>query len=198
MMRLVLVGDKDQLPPVGPGTLLHDIIESSRIGVVRLDEIFRQESDSLIVQNAHRINQGLGLIYPPREEKEADFYFLHHEDEEKAFKTIMSLCCFNIPQKLGVPPLSPQIQVISPMYRGTCGVDSLNTELQARLNPGQQGIRVGNREFREPRQGDAGPERLRQGYLQRRHRPDRRPSTGRGSVSSSISTAGRSRSRKTT
>jgi exodeoxyribonuclease V alpha subunit len=148
-MRLVLVGDKDQLPPVGPGNLLHDIIESGRIGVVRLDEIFRQESNSLIVQNAHRINQGLGLIYPPREEKEADFYFLHHEDEEKAFKTIMSLCCFNIPQKLGVPPLSPQIQVISPMYRGKCGVDNLNTELQARLNPGQEGIRVGNREFRE-------------------------------------------------
>jgi len=147
-LRLVLVGDKDQLPPVGPGNLLHDIIESGRVGVVRLDEIFRQENDSLIVQNAHRINQGLGLIYPPREEKDADFYFLHHEDEEKAFKTIMSLCCFNIPQKLGVPPLSPQIQVISPMYRGKCGVDSLNTELQCRLNPGQEGIRIGNREFR--------------------------------------------------
>jgi exodeoxyribonuclease V alpha subunit len=148
-MRLVLVGDKDQLPPVGPGNLLHDIIESGRVGVVRLDEIFRQERDSLIVQNAHRINQGLGLIYPPREEKDADFYFLHHEDEEKAFQTIMSLCCFNIPQKLGVPPLSPQIQVISPMYRGKCGVDSLNTELQARLNPRREGLRVGNREFRE-------------------------------------------------
>jgi len=147
-MRLVLVGDKDQLPPVGPGNLLHDIIESGRVGVVRLDEIFRQERDSLIVQNAHRINQGLGLVYPPREEKDADFYFLHHEDEDKAFKTIMSLCCFNIPQKLGVPPLSPQIQVLSPMYRGKCGVDSLNTELQARLNPGQEGLMVGNREFR--------------------------------------------------
>lgn len=148
-MKLVLVGDKDQLPPVGPGNLLHDIIESGRVGVVRLDEIFRQERDSLIVQNAHRINQGLGLIYPPREEKDADFYFLHYEDEDKAFKTIMSLCCFNIPQKLGVPPLSTQIQVISPMYRGRCGVDSLNAELQARLNPGSEGLRVGNREFRE-------------------------------------------------
>jgi exodeoxyribonuclease V alpha subunit len=147
-MRLILVGDKDQLPPVGPGNLLHDIIESGRVVVVRLDEIFRQERDSLIVQNAHRVNQGLGLIYPPRDDKDADFYFLHHEDEDKAFKTIMSLCCFNLPQRLGIPALSPQIQVISPMYRGKCGVDNLNTELQARLNPREEGIRVGNREFR--------------------------------------------------
>jgi exodeoxyribonuclease V alpha subunit len=147
-LRLILVGDKDQLPPVGPGNLLHDIIESGRVGVVRLDEIFRQERDSLIVQNAHRINQGLGLIYPSREDKDADFYFFRHEDEESAFKTIMDLCCFKLPQKLGLPALSPQIQVISPMYRGKCGVDNLNTELQARLNPREEGLRVGNREFR--------------------------------------------------
>jgi len=147
-MRLILVGDKDQLPPVGPGNLLHDIIESGRAGVVRLDEIFRQERDSLIVQNAHRVNQGMSLIYPPREERNADFYFIHHEDEDKAFKTIMSLCCFNVPHKLDLPALSPQIQVISPMYRGRCGVDNLNSELQARLNPRQDGLKVGNREFR--------------------------------------------------
>ena len=147
-MRLILVGDKDQLPPVGPGNLLHDIIESGRVGVVRLDEIFRQERDSLIVRNAHRVNQGMSLIYPPREERNADFYFIHHEDEDKAFKSIMSLCCFNVPHKLGLPALSPQIQVISPMYRGRCGVDSLNSELQARLNPHQEGLKVGNREFR--------------------------------------------------
>jgi exodeoxyribonuclease V alpha subunit len=147
-MRLILIGDKDQLPPVGPGNLLHDIIESGRVGVVRLEEIFRQERDSLIVQNAHRVNQGMSLIYPPREERNADFYFIHHEDEDKAFKSIISLCCFNVPHKLGLPALSPQIQVISPMYRGRCGVDSLNAELQARLNPHQDGLKVGNREFR--------------------------------------------------
>ncbi len=134
------------------GTCFTTSSSPGRIGVVRLDEIFRQESDSLIVQNAHRINQGLGLIYPPREDKEADFYFLHHEDEEKAFQTIMSLCCFNIPQKLGVPPLSPQIQVISPMYQGRCGVDSLNTELQARLNPRLEGTQ--GRQPRVPRVRD--------------------------------------------
>lgn len=147
-MRLILVGDKDQLPPVGPGNLLHDIIESGRVAVVRLDEIFRQERDSLIVLNAHRINQGLGLVYPAREDKNADFYFVHHEDEGKAFKTIMSMCCFNIPHKLGLPALTPQIQVISPMYRGLCGVDNLNVELQARLNPHADGLKFGSREFR--------------------------------------------------
>ena len=147
-MRLILVGDKDQLPSVGPGNVLQDIIESGRVEVMRLREIFRQERDSLIVLNAHRINQGEKLIYPPREERNADFYFLHHEDEEKAFKTIMSLCCFNIPHKLGVPALTPQIQVISPMYKGMCGVDNLNAELQARLNSHHDGLKVGNREFR--------------------------------------------------
>ena len=147
-MSLILVGDKDQLPSVGPGNLLHDIIASGRIGVVTLDEIFRQEQGSLIVQNAHRINQGLGLIYPSREDRDADFFFIHHEDEEKSFQTIMSLCCFNIPNKLGVPALSLQIQVISPMYKGKCGVDNLNAELQARLNPHSDGLKVGTREFR--------------------------------------------------
>jgi exodeoxyribonuclease V alpha subunit len=147
-MRLIIVGDKDQLPSVGPGNLLNDIIESGKVGVVRLDEIFRQERDSLIVQNAHRINQGERLIYPARDDKESDFYFVHHEDEEKSFKTIMSLCCYGIPKKLGLPVLSPQIQVISPMYRGKCGVDNLNLQLQARLNPHHDGLKLGNREFR--------------------------------------------------
>lgn len=147
-MRVILVGDKDQLPSVGPGNLLHDVIASGMVGVVTLDEIFRQEQGSLIVQNAHRVNQGLRLIYPQRGDPEADFYFLPHQDEEKAFRTIMSLCCFNIPRRLGLPALSPQIQVISPMYKGKCGVDSLNLELQARLNPRSEGLKVGTREFR--------------------------------------------------
>jgi exodeoxyribonuclease V alpha subunit len=147
-MRLILVGDKDQLPSVGPGNLLQDIIESGSVEVMRLEDIFRQERDSLIILNAHRINRGEKLIYPPREERNADFYFLHYEDEEKAFKTIMSLCCFNIPQKFGLPALTTQIQVISPMYKGLCGVDNLNAELQARLNAHQEGLKVGNKEFR--------------------------------------------------
>ncbi|MCK4645598.1 MAG: ATP-dependent RecD-like DNA helicase [Candidatus Aminicenantes bacterium] len=148
-MRLILVGDKDQLPSVGPGNLLHDFIESQRVEVVRLDEIFRQEKDSLIVLNAHRINRGESLIYPPKGEKDADFYFIRQDDEQKVFKTIMSLCTSRIPEKLNLQPLSAQIQVISPMYRGLIGVDNLNKELQQRLNPNREGLKFGNREIRE-------------------------------------------------
>lgn len=147
-MRLVLVGDKDQLPSVGPGNLLQDIIESKRVEVVRLDEIFRQEKDSLIVLNAHRVNRGQPLIYPPRDEKEADFYFIHKEDDEKAFETIMGLCIYRIPKRLNIEPLSTQIQVISPMYRGVIGVDNLNAQLQKRLNPYKEGLKFGNRDIR--------------------------------------------------
>lgn len=147
-MHLILVGDKDQLPSVGPGTLLRDIIDSQKAEVVRLNQIFRQEKDSLIVSNAHRINQGEKLIYPPKGDKDSDFYFIGQEDEEKAFDLIVSLCSFRIPKKLNLHPLSPQIQVISPMYRGIVGVDNLNLELQRRLNPRQEGFKLGNREIR--------------------------------------------------
>lgn len=147
-MRLILIGDKDQLPSVGPGTVLRDIIDSQKIEVVRLDEIFRQEKDSLIVLNAHRVNQGKSLIYPQKGEKESDFYFIHQEDEEKAFQKLMDLCCSRIPLKLDLDPLSPEIQVISPMYKGLIGVERLNAELQQRLNPHQAGINVGGRELR--------------------------------------------------
>jgi len=147
-MSLILVGDKDQLPSVGPGNLLRDIIESKRVEVVRLDEIFRQEKDSLIVLNAHRINQGQSLIYPPKGEKNADFYFIHKKEEEKAFQTIINLYCLKIPNKFGLDPCSPHVQVISPMYKGLVGVDRLNSELQQRLNPFKRGIKIGNREIR--------------------------------------------------
>ena len=147
-MRLILVGDKDQLPSVGPGCLLRDIIESQKVEVVTLNEIFRQEKDSLIVQNAHRINQGLSLIHPPRGVKDADFYFIPQNDDQKAFATIMKLCGYSIPRRFGIPALSPDIQVISPMYRGIVGVDNLNAELQKRLNKFQEGLKLGTREIR--------------------------------------------------
>ena len=147
-MRLILVGDKDQLPSVGPGNLLHDIIESGAVDVVRLDEIFRQEKESLIVVNAHRVNQGLSLLHAPKEDKNSDFYFIRQDDDRKAFETILKMCSSSIPYKLGLSPLSPQIQVISPMYKGVVGVDNLNTELQALLNPGGEGLQVGTRVFK--------------------------------------------------
>jgi len=147
-MRLILVGDKDQLPSVGPGTILQDIIGSGTVDVVRLDEIFRQDKESFIVLNAHRINQGQSLVFPPKEDQEADFFFVRKDDEKKAFETIMKLCTWSVPRKLGLSPISPQIQVISPMYKGLVGVDSLNQELQKRLNPHGEGLKVGLREFR--------------------------------------------------
>jgi exodeoxyribonuclease V alpha subunit len=147
-MRLILVGDKDQLPSVGPGNLLQDIIESQQVDVVRLDEIFRQEKDSLIVVNAHRVNRGQSLVYPPQGAKEADFYFIHQENELKVFNTIMSLCGWRIPKRFNLHPLSPEIQVISPMYRGLVGVDNLNSEMQKKFNRFQEGLKFGNREIR--------------------------------------------------
>jgi exodeoxyribonuclease V alpha subunit len=147
-MRLILVGDKDQLPSVGPGNLLQDIIESQQVDVVRLDEIFRQEKDSLIVVNAHRVNSGQSLVYPPRGKKDADFYFIRQESEQKVFSTIMSLCGWRIPKRFDLNPLSPEIQVISPMYRGLVGVDNLNSEMQKKFNRFQEGLKFGNREIR--------------------------------------------------
>ncbi|MCG2815784.1 MAG: ATP-dependent RecD-like DNA helicase [Candidatus Aminicenantes bacterium] len=147
-MRLILVGDKDQLPSVGPGNLLRDIIASERVEVVRLDEIFRQEKDSLIVTNAHRVNSGGKLVFPEKGDKDSDCYFMNQDDEEKAFETVLNLCAVHMPQKLGLPARSAQIQVISPMYRGLVGVDNLNVELQKRLNPENEGLKLGTREIR--------------------------------------------------
>jgi exodeoxyribonuclease V alpha subunit len=147
-MRLILVGDKDQLPALGPGTLLRDLIDCGRISVVRLDEIFRQEKDSLIVTNAHRINQGLGIVHPKKGDPESDFYFIRAEEEAKVFSTIMQLCGYRIPQRFHLSPLSPEIQVISPMYKGFVGVERLNTEMQARLNKSGEALRLGTREIR--------------------------------------------------
>ncbi len=147
-MRLIIVGDKDQLPALGPGTLLHDLIESGQVSVVRLEEIFRQERDSLIVTNAHRINQGQTILYPRRDDKDSDFYFIHQDDEQKVFQTILKLCSYSLPRKLNIPPISPQIQVISPMYKGCVGVDRLNGELQKRLNGSAEGLCVGSREIK--------------------------------------------------
>ncbi len=147
-MRLILVGDKDQLPSVGPGTLLKDIIDSGVGKVVVLNKIFRQEKHSLIVRNAHRVNQGKSIMKPEKGDEDSDFYFIYNEDEQKVFQLIMNMCARNIPDKLGLPPLSTQIQVISPMYRGLVGVDNLNNELQKLLNPGSEGLKFGKREIR--------------------------------------------------
>jgi exodeoxyribonuclease V alpha subunit len=147
-MRLILVGDQDQLPPVGPGHLLRDLISSGAMEVIKLNEIFRQAKESLIVVNAHRVNQGQPIIYPPRGDPDSDFYFIRQENEEKVLNLILKLCRFNLPRKLGLSPLSTQIQVISPMYRGLAGVEHLNVELQQALNPGSASFKLGSKEFK--------------------------------------------------
>jgi len=107
-----------------------------------------EEKESLIVVNAHRVNSGEKLVFPEKGDPDSDFYFINNDDEKKAFQTILTLCSERIPKKFDLHPLSPEIQVISPMYRGLVGVDSLNAELQKRLNPSQDGIKLGSREIR--------------------------------------------------
>lgn len=130
--RLILVGDADQLPSVGPGNVLADILSMERLPQVRLTEIFRQGEDSMIVVNAHRINQG----QPPiTNGKGSDFFFEHQQDAMKAADSIVQLCLSRLPQYLGVEDSMRMIQVLSPTRKGVCGVEALNRSLQAAFNP---------------------------------------------------------------
>ena len=137
-VRLILVGDADQLPSVGPGLVLGDIIRSGMIPVVHLQEIFRQAGDSRIVSGAHAINRGEvpDIIEAP---KDSDFLFVDREDAEECAATLVSLARDRLPKHLGVDPIG-EIQVLSPMHRGSLGIKELNLRLQAALNP-QNGYR---------------------------------------------------------
>lgn len=142
---LVLVGDVDQLPSVGPGNVLRDIIGSGKFAVAALTEIFRQARGSRIVTNAHRINRG---EFPDTSAAtESDFYFVKEEDPEKAAQKILSLCRDHVPRRFGLHP-ARDIQVLAPMYRGAAGVDSLNAALQNLLNPKGREITRGARTYR--------------------------------------------------
>jgi exodeoxyribonuclease V alpha subunit len=134
--HLLLVGDVDQLPSVGAGNVLGDIIASGAARVVRLTEIFRQAQGSLIVQNAHRINQGLMPRFPEAAGEGAapDFYLFPAEDAEEAADMVVDLVQNRIPRRFGLDPLE-EIQVLSPLHRGAAGVGELNRRLQAALNP---------------------------------------------------------------
>ena len=129
--HLVLVGDVDQLPSVGPGNVLRDIIDSGTVPVVRLDAIFRQAQQSSIVVNAHRINHG---EMPQFDHGDGETFMFQEEDPEKVFEIIVDLVTKRIPKKFGHDPLR-HIQVLSPMYRGKAGVAFLNEQLQEVLNP---------------------------------------------------------------
>jgi exodeoxyribonuclease V alpha subunit len=128
--RLILVGDVDQLPSVGAGNVLRDIINSQAVKVVKLDEIFRQAKESHIVVNAHRINKG---EYPILN-KGKDFFFIKEQDPNKIVNIILDLCKERLPSYYGVDPVK-DIQVLTPMKKGEVGLNSLNRHLQEVLNP---------------------------------------------------------------
>ena len=143
---LILVGDVNQLPSVGPGSVLNDLIDSRRFCVVELDTIFRQAKRSLIVVNAHRINSGTFPILA-NEKKKSNFFFVEKEDPEEVVTTIMELVQRRIPKTFGFDPVN-DIQILTPMHRGLAGATNLNLQLQNLLNPNTEGIQRGNRHFR--------------------------------------------------
>lgn len=129
--HLLLVGDIDQLPSVGAGDVLNDLIQSQVAPVTRLGVIFRQAESSLIIRNAHRINQGQ---QPDTSNQGNDFFFFGAETPEEAAALVVDIVQNRLPQKFGVHPLD-DVQVLAPMYRGAAGVAALNEALQAALNP---------------------------------------------------------------
>ncbi len=145
-MRLILVGDVDQLASVGPGAVLRDVISADWIPCVRLTRIFRQATKSLIVTNAHRINAGEAPIVPEAG-TDTDFFFIERTTAEAAQKTIVELVARRIPHRFGLDPVR-DIQVLTPMHRGAAGAVALNEALQAVLNPVGPSIQRGSRTFR--------------------------------------------------
>ena len=144
--RLVMVGDADQLPSVGPGNVFSDLIRSGKVETVFLREVFRQAERSAIIRNAHAVNAG----EPPRlQNDQGDFYFLCRRDAQRAVSTVVELCRTRLPEKMGIPV--SDIQVLTPTRKGPAGTENLNRLLQEALNPpkpGQPEIRWGERVFR--------------------------------------------------
>ena len=132
--RVIFVGDPDQLPPVGPGFPFSDMLRSGLLPAIRLTEIFRQAQQSLIVMNAHRVNQG---IMPELKNVKSDFFFIRAISEEQAAQTIAQLCATRLPNNMGIS--ADQIQVLSPTKKGGAGTMELNRLLQQHLNPAAPG-----------------------------------------------------------
>ena len=144
-MTLILVGDTDQLPSVGAGNVLKDIIASGRIPVVRLTRIFRQAEGSRIIMNAHRINRGEAIDM--RGGKDSDFFFASRDTNEEVVETLVRWCTKNLPQYYHVDALQ-DIQVLTPMQRGVCGAANLNQVLQAAMNPSKIFLQRGGIQYR--------------------------------------------------
>ena len=143
-MRLILVGDIDQLPSVGPGNVLRDMIDSDRFPVIRLTRIFRQAQSSRIIMNAHRINEG--KMPDLSNGKDTDFFFVQREEPEEAAEEIVRLVKDKLPRYYKTDP--SQIQVLTPMQRGVTGAANMNLALQEALNPGGEGLRRSGFVFR--------------------------------------------------
>ena len=146
--RLIMVGDMDQLPSVGPGCVLKDLIESGAYSVVMLHKIFRQAAESDIVMNAHRIHDGKPVQIRNKDSK--DFYFLKRNDSDIIYNNIVQLVTDKLPRYVGASPLD--IQVLTPMKKGAVGVEALNGILQRFINPAEKGKRehlAGDTLFRE-------------------------------------------------
>ncbi|MBF0345813.1 MAG: ATP-dependent RecD-like DNA helicase [Nitrospirae bacterium] len=144
---LIIVGDVDQLPSVGAGNVLQDIIDSGVIPSVRLNEIFRQSRQSLIVVNAHRVNSGVMPSFDSKLTPKQDFSFLEIEEPETILKRIVELCKTEIPKIYGFNPRS-DVQVLTAMHKGTLGATALNMELQKALNPSTSELMRGGRIFK--------------------------------------------------
>lgn len=149
--RLVLVGDIDQLPPVGPGQVLADVIASGLATVVKLERIFRQDGGSRIVESAHRVLRGLMPVPAANmEEPGADYFWVERDTAEEALATIETLVAERVPRRFGFDPMR-DIQVLAPMHRGELGTSRLNEVLQQRLNPSgakiaaSRSLRVGDK-----------------------------------------------------
>ncbi|MFC1838455.1 ATP-dependent RecD-like DNA helicase [Thermodesulfobacteriota bacterium] len=143
---LIMVGDINQLPSVGAGNVLKDIINSQRTPCIELDEIFRQSEESEIIVNAHNINNG----YMPEinnDRQSSDFFFIEQDDPERVSDIIVELACRRIPDRFGFDPFH-DIQVLSPMHKGIVGTSNLNMNLQETLNPGEAKLIKGERSFR--------------------------------------------------
>jgi exodeoxyribonuclease V alpha subunit len=144
---LILVGDANQLPSVGPGNVFRDLIVSGAIPVIELTEIFRQAQESLIIVNAHRINCGEMPVWKAGPNKLADFYFLEQDEPQDVLRVILELVKERIPQRFGFDPVE-EIQVLTPMHRGAVGSGNLNQALQQELNPGGTGLDRGGRVYK--------------------------------------------------
>ena len=147
-IRIIFVGDYDQLPSVGPGNVLSDIINSGKFPVIRLTKIYRQFGKSMIIRNAHMIRDGIyPKLYQSDPIEKSDFYFIEKNDQEDTAKMILRLLSHNIPEKFGFNPLK-DVQVLVPVYKGISGVDNLNCRIQDIFNKNKEKILRGNNEFR--------------------------------------------------